>query len=188
MNLIEQETIKYQKIWELDIYRTWSPGECLVDEFIECAGATGGTVIDYGTGTGRAAVKLTNAGFDVTLVDLVGNCLDPVAYTKLGHKLVLEDPRYYLDKSDFAFCTDVLEHIPPEKINQTLAAIQDRCSYGFFSISYTEDSLGRLIGEKLHLTVKPHIWWLNKLGNYCLEIRSLNEGIFWVTFKEPAAA
>jgi len=73
------ETLKYGRIWERSEYRVIAPGEDLAQLFLAQARPRPGTsVIDFGCGTGRGALMLALIGkLNVTMVDFVGNCLDP---------------------------------------------------------------------------------------------------------------
>jgi 2-polyprenyl-3-methyl-5-hydroxy-6-metoxy-1,4-benzoquinol methylase len=69
-----EEQKKYIKCWDHEPYRRFSPGENCLETFVEAAQpAKGCTVIDWGCGTGRAALKLHEHGLDVTAVDFAYN-------------------------------------------------------------------------------------------------------------------
>ena len=72
---------------------------------------------------------------------------------------------------DWSFCCDVLEHIPPEKVDavlQTILRSTDRG--GLLTIAHYPDSMGSRIGETLHLTVKPWAWWAERLTDAAQQI------------------
>ena len=66
----------------------------------------------------------------------------------------------------YGYCCDVMEHIPPEKVDKVLANIMAHCGKTFFSISFQEDHFGRKVGHPLHLTVRPFEWWRDKLAEH----------------------
>ena len=71
--------------------------------------------------------------------------------------------------AEYGYCTDVMEHIPPEHVDQVLLNILRSAQHVFFQIDCQEDVCGKLIGEQLHLSVHPYSWWLKKfteLGCY----------------------
>jgi len=152
--LSEQE--KYQRMWAYDDYRTLSPGEDCVDTFLEVCRPTG-TVIDFGCGTGRAAVKIKEAGCDVRLIDFTDNSRDPCAMGMpfLQHDLTIPIPAH----AAYGYCTDVLEHIGPEDVRSVIDNVMRCVGTGFFQISTVPDNMGAVIGHPLHLTVRPHAWW-----------------------------
>jgi len=64
----------------------------------------------------------------------------------------------------YGYCTDVMEHIPPDKVDRVLDHILKAAQHVFFSISTQEDNCGELIGETLHLTIESYGWWLKKFA------------------------
>jgi len=164
------EAAKYGEMWKHQEYRNISPGEQLAQGFLTVARpAPGAHVVDFGCGTGRGALVLAVVGgLRVTMVDFVNNCLDddirPMLETQ-AHALrflKVDLERGPLPNAEYGYCTDVMEHIPPDKVDLVLNNILCAARHVFFSISTEDDSCGRLIGETLHLTVQPYSWWLQK--------------------------
>ena len=99
------------------------------------------------------------------MLDFVRNCLDADV------KAIVDgpDPKLYFIKADlekpipiaaeYGFCTDVMEHIPPDKVGVVLDNILKAAQRVWFSIALFEDACGKLIGETLHLSVHPFEWW-----------------------------
>jgi len=164
------EAVKYGEMWKHDAYRANARGEVFAPEFLRVAHPRpGASVIDFGCGTGRPALLLaTLGGLNVTMVDFVRNCLDadirPMleaqAHTLRFVKADLEAGP--LPTGEYGFCTEVMEHIPPDRVDRVLNNILCAARHVFFSISTVDDSCGELIGAKLHLTVQPYLWWLQK--------------------------
>lgn len=167
------EAEKYGKMWERPEYRLVSPGEGLAQVFLQQARPKpGAEVIDFGCGTGRGALMLAILGrVKVTMIDFVRNCLDPEiqeALTTQAHALSflkhdLEQPIPVA--AEHGFVCDVMEHVPPAKVDQVLTNILKAARHVFFSISTIPDKCGELIGEELHLTIQPYSWWLRKLND-----------------------
>jgi 2-polyprenyl-3-methyl-5-hydroxy-6-metoxy-1,4-benzoquinol methylase len=161
------EAQKYGKLWAMEEYRKVSPGESFAPIFLDVARPKpDSTVIDFGCGTGRGGFHLAVFGnMQVTFVDFTRNCLDPeiaeACTTQPRLKFLKHDLETPLGiAAEYGFCTDVMEHIPPDKVHQVLDVILSSARYVFFSIGTTSDSCGKLIGEELHLTVQPYSWWL----------------------------
>jgi hypothetical protein len=69
-------------------------------------------------------------------------------------------------RAPFGYCTDVLEHIPPDDVGAVIDNIVHAVDTVFFQISTVPDHFGAVINQDLHLTVRPHEWWLSLLGHY----------------------
>ena len=164
------EALKYGRLWEMPQYRQYAPGEDLATLFLSQAKPRrSASVIDFGCGTGRGALMLSLiGGLRVTMVDFVGNCLD----LDVRNIVQSQPDRLQFVKADlevgvplaaeYGFCTDVMEHIPPDKVDLVLNNILRSAQHVFFSIATQDDALGKLIGEPLHLTVRPYTWWLEE--------------------------
>lgn len=74
-----------------------------------------------------------------------------------------------------------MEHIPPDDVPKVLRNILASARHCFFAISTVPDRMGTLIGEDLHLTVRPMAWWAEQL-------RSLGAVIHWQEDRGEACA
>jgi hypothetical protein len=173
----------YEKCWDLDDYRRVSPGEKLVDAFLEVANPfETQTLTDWGCGTGRAGYTLwKDHGLDVTLVDFASNCLDDHVREEMGDRFekmdLTEKIQELREPSQYGYCTDVLEHIPEEDIDTVLDNILTYSKHVFFQISCMEDHFGghpdiKGDGERkhLHVCVHDYQWWLKKFVEYGVEV------------------
>lgn len=161
------EREKYELLWQHPEYRGVAPGEFLDKLFIRVSGAENPElVVDFGTGTGRGAWKLHDEyGLDIIMLDFAENCLDDEVKKRLGpdfefYPHSIEEP--FISGADYGYCTDVMEHIAEDRVDKVLKAIMASVPKCFLAISLIEDNLGSLIGETLHLTVRPYKWWLDK--------------------------
>jgi hypothetical protein len=155
------EQQKYQLMWQYDIYRETSPGECVADEFINLVRPEPGSlIVDYGCGTGRAGIRFNSYGYRVLLLDFTDNCRDHEAMDFPFIQWDLTHPCPVV--SDYGFCSDVMEHIPTKDVDKVIKNIMTSSKTVFFNISNIQDSMGGLIGEPLHLTVQPFEWWKQK--------------------------
>lgn len=151
----QEEKDKYEKTWKHFGYRIYSPGENAVPDFLE-RNPKRGTLIDFGCGLGRATKLLIEAGFAAKGVDIAANALgERIPFTEA----CLWDKPF---SADWAFCCDVLEHIPPEHVDKVLDNMKTKNCY--LQIHLKEDSFGKNVGEKLHLTIQPHEWWLEQVS------------------------
>jgi 2-polyprenyl-3-methyl-5-hydroxy-6-metoxy-1,4-benzoquinol methylase len=198
MSLVSQrEREKYETAWTMGGYGDISPGEKYLPIFIDSipewatgplniGAAKGQTLIDIGTGSGKGAEALCLKGFNVALFDITFDGIDPdlelVQQMPMIPGSLWKDLSYasYMAKAhspehftgelfDWAYCCDVMEHIPTEFTMLCVQNILNIVQYGvFFSISLVPDQFGYFAGEPLHKTVQPFTWWrdnLAELGN-----------------------
>lgn len=150
------ERDKYRTLWQFEGYRDIAPGE-FAAPFAAALMEPPGPVIDFGCGTGRGALALGAAGYEVICLDFADNCRDnealhlPFVEWDLARPIPLRAP--------FGFCTDVMEHIPPDHVEAVIGNIMTAADRVFFQISTVEDLFGGTIGQTLHLTVRPYEWW-----------------------------
>lgn len=151
-----EEQQKYEAMWSLPEYRQWSPGEDAVDAFFDAVKPEG-VVIDFGCGTGRAALKIAERGCDVIAIDFASNCLDHAARGLRFFTLDMSKPMPF--SAPFGFCADVMEHIPTDQVEAVIANIMGSAKTVFFQISTVPDGMGAHIGQVLHLSVKAYEAW-----------------------------
>jgi len=168
------EGAKYRKLWDQSAYRAVSPGEQHLSQILAKMPITSQSqVIDFGCGTGRAALKLFHQrDCDVTLVDFARNCLDPEVKAAITeHPTRLKFRQHDLETPfpfsvGYGICTDVMEHIPTDKVPVVLENILHAANHVWFQISTEPDHFGSLIDAPLHLTVQPYRWWLEQFAKF----------------------
>lgn len=180
-SITDLEKAKYASAWSIPAYAENSPGAQMVDLFFATARPHAGqSVIDVGAGAGAASKVLKARGLSVTGFDLTKEAWDdasgvPLHVGSLWHGL---GGRY-----DFAYCCDVMEHIPTEFVGLCIERILSATRASFFSIAFTPDNFGNFVGEDLHLTVRPFTWWrdvFRELGMLDDARDLLGEGMFFV--------
>lgn len=160
-----QERAKYAEIWSRSEYReAHSPGVENVDRFMSVMQPeTGSTVIDVGCGSGHAGLELERCGLYPFFMDITEAGLDAVPCGQF-----IQQPAWApwpAKHFDYGFCCDVLEHIPPEYAMLVCDRIIERCGAAWLQICNQPDNFGpQLLGEPLHLTVRPFSWWLLRLA------------------------
>lgn len=108
--------------------------------YVESLGFT--DVLDYGCGKGRLGL---------------GNKYDPAI------------PEFSADPSpaDLLVCTDVLEHIEPEFLDDVLRHMKSKMrKAGYFSIGCGPAAKKLPNGKNAHLIIKKPEWWVEKLSEY----------------------
>lgn len=158
------EKEKYEECWNDPYYRSGKGGLDFFSEFLEKSDIRpGDTAIDYGCGEGLVANELFNMGVQVKLIDIAENCLSKQVKAKLGKHFIHQDLAEKIhEKASFGFCSDTMEHIPPESVDIVLRNILGSCKRCFFHISIQSDAFGQRIGKVLHLSVHNYVWWDSK--------------------------
>jgi len=156
------EKEKYERMWALPNYRVGAPGAEEVERFLGLI--TPGTVLDFGAGTGRAALKLAKAGCEVVMIDFAANARDPEALHLPFIEHDLTEP--IACRADYGFCCDVMEHIPPADVRRVLDNIFEATPRVYFRIDTKPDICGMLINQDLHLSLLTHGEWRTMLSEY----------------------
>lgn len=172
----QREREKYRTMWEQPSYRDWAPSMDHVEAAIERLGIVAGHMLyDFGCGTGRATKLLRDRGVNAIGIDIAPNALE-TDVPFLDH--ILWEP-LRVAPADWGFCTDVMEHIPPEKVADTLANIARNVIRGaYFCIDSIPDRQGLIIGAPLHMTVRPPTWWGEQLANHFTTVEQYDGGVF----------
>jgi SAM-dependent methyltransferase len=173
MSLLATETQTYADMWQaVDSYKDHSPGEAMLPIFLDIVGPDRGHVLDAGTGSGKGALALRHAGFDVLAIDLTDAGLVPEAGPESRTSVPFRSaclwqplPVTAADGVDWVYCTDVLEHVPPQF---TMLAIDQMLRVArrgvFLSVSLVPDHFGVWIGKALHQTVQSFVWWRDSIA------------------------
>lgn len=133
------EQQKYERMWALPEYRAFSPGEEAANTFLaQAKPLKDSTCIDFGCGTGRGGLMIALFGnMIVTLVDFAANALDPEvqgATVTQPHRISWLQADLHKGVPAYAgygYCTDVMEHIPPEEVDVVLHNIFKSATHVF---------------------------------------------------------
>lgn len=189
----EVEKTKYSQMWDIHEYGDISPGMNIVDAFVKISGCKPGeSLIDLGTGSGKAALRLNSKyKLKVQTLDITSShCMRPEA-RELFRGLHTEACLWSnwpdkLQTFDYAYCCDVMEHIPPEFTMLCLANMFRAAKHVFIQVDVEPEGWGDLINETLHLTVMPFVWWRDHIAEFgtildCRDmIAKIRRSIFYV--------
>jgi SAM-dependent methyltransferase len=179
----ELEKAKYERMWQHDDYRSFSPGLYALDAFdlVRQFKENGvRSILDAGCGSGKFMRRILEShgdAFSIRGFDIAGNCLDPW-FDGRGDGLLtsgcLWDEAGLPGPSDAVVCTDVLEHIPTERVSAVLRNLRAAATrIVFLGIALFPDGFGpKVLGAPLHLTVKPVEWWAAALDDAGFEMIS----------------
>lgn len=185
--LSESEKDKYRRVWAHPRYSRESPGLKIFDWFRQEFAVplkAGDVVIDVGCGTGRASKPFADLGCRVVCLD---HCLDPLRAAMasdpapdreadqdaapifiescLWHDWPWLLPTRTFRPATLAYCVDVLEHLPEPFVFVAVQRMIASASYAFLHVAFYPDTYGGLVGETLHLTVRPFDWWRDRLAD-----------------------
>ena len=165
------EREKYRRVWADPTYRLQSPGvRDLLDPFVLRTDLKRGqSLIDFGAGTGRASMMFFDLGMRVEMVDITKAAMDDLVIGEVERNRGLnfhEAPMWALPESlepaDWVFCADVLEHIPPQRLEECMDAMASLTILGgAIQVACFEDYRG---GVALHLSINPMDWWTEQIN------------------------
>lgn len=138
------------------------------------------SIVDYGCGEGTLKPALKKLGFDGHISEY-----DPAMPGKGLEKL---------KPGELVVCTDVLEHIEPDKLDAVLAhSFAVAGSAGFFTIATRPANKVLPDGRNAHLIQQTPDWWLAKMRGagwqVVNEFRKMKDGNcreVWVWVKKPS--
>ena len=130
-----------------------------VSRLIEYRKGLGGvepvTVLDYGCGK-QTLHKAIHRDMNGTLTNVTWQDYDPCVEGLDSEPM----------PADIVICTDVLEHIEPECIDEVLADIKRLTQHSFLATICTEAALKTLPdGRNTHVLIQPEEWWRPKLSS-----------------------
>lgn len=187
-DLARAERQKYTDMWGVEGYSKNSPGVMFLPIFADMirrlpageirAGHDRGnrvhvlqevdghiSVLDAGCGAGQGGLALAATGCRVSLCDVADVRADEARVLPFHELALWEDVVARVGRHDFVYCCDVLEHIPPAFTMLVVQRLLEVAVYGvFLSISLVPDTFGAWVGETLHQTVMPFVWWRDNLN------------------------
>jgi len=132
------------------------------------------SILDYGSGAETLRIEL--GGLDPP-IDV--QCYD------LG-----VPGREVAEPADFVVCTDVLEHIEPELVENVLQHISSLGRKGaFFNIALTPAKRFLPDGRNAHILLKPGVWWHEQIVKSGWEVREekIGKKSMQLWLKKPAS-
>lgn len=172
----ESERAKYERMWNLDAYRKVSPGFDDLDRALAALRPPKtARIADLGCGTGRVVRELFAADYNAVGVDIASNCIDASSDIEFVQCALWDAGK--LPSVEYALCTDVLEHIPTERVRDTLRAIHGAVGIAcYLNIDTIPDALGVNIGERLHMTVMSGNSWHSLLKEFWPRVEQIPAG------------
>lgn len=176
----EEYAAQQRELHELEPYGVWGDHDLeVVARMVSsmyCRTEREITVLNYGAGNGSLAVALQALFKPVNVTNY-----DPF------HPLWRNDPEPGLH--DITVCTDVMEHIEEQCVDNTLKYMAERTRAGaIFTISLNEAGKNLPNGRNAHITLKPAKWWVAKISRYFVPVEGAtnDEGLLLICQKQDA--
>ena len=164
--LEQRERTKYERMAAQEGYHGSFGLQFLQDALSQLNLKAGDKLWDFGAGTGKCILAFRQAGIEADGFDITKDRIEQDADKFITQTTLWDLPKDAIPR-DWGFCSDVMEHIPTEKVDDVLKGISRLNKRGmYFTISLVHDNCGKLIGEPLHLTVMPSSWWGAKLKQH----------------------
>ncbi len=146
--------------WKIEIIRNWLKQ----NNFKK--------IVDIGCGSGNYIKELKE--FPITGVE-------PSSFIANKDKNIIHaDIMSLKGKWDAFYCMDVLEHIPPEEVEQNVDKLTKIAKHGIVGVANHPDSWE---GVELHLVQEPLEWWQELLSKYFKKVEVLESTDTFYTFK-----
>jgi len=134
--------------------------------------------LDVGCSTGTGVKHARDRGYNMYGCDIADakerwkeKGIEKYCTTCPAHKMPYKNNEF-----DHIVCTEVLEHIPEQYIDDTLKEIKRVGSNRFsFTIHLSLESKPAFKGMYLHFLVKPSAWWLRKFKEHGFKILGWDE-------------
>lgn len=188
MSIAARERETYERAWAVPAYGDVSPGVRMLPLFKQIA-PRGVSVLDAGTGSGKGALALAEAGYEVRACDLTRAGLSPEFLARrpaipCQEVALWDDVARVTGCADWVYCTDVLEHIPPAFTMLVVYRLLQVARKGvFLSIALVPDHFGAWVGKPLHQSVQSFAEWRDQIGTIgrIMEARDvLTSGVYVV--------
>lgn len=132
-------------------------------------------ILDAGCGKCNFACKMHSRGFPGTIygIDVSKHVIEHAPKECCTVHGSLDNMPFETDFFDGLWCCDVMEHIPPEKVDKVLTELRRVLKSDgkiSFSISGLPARWKGPQGEELHLTIKKIDWWVSVLASHGLPI------------------
>lgn len=157
----KEEKQKYDDVWLHEEYRQKCHSLTLWNTRRSLFPASFNSGLDICCGLGLLFWYWNEQGVDAWACDISRNCLHEKA-RKYEHHF-MQTPLWCMlweRQFDVGVCTDVMEHIPTERVDDSLRCIADSCKSVVFKIAQFDSTY---LGYDLHLTKESLQWWQDRM-------------------------
>lgn len=136
-------------------------------------------ILDIGSGRGHYLKFLSENGIKTTGLEPSRYIFDNLKEFQIVNDDILGFSNYSRSW-EALICMDVLEHIEPDKIEETLKALSTLSKHALLGIANHSDIWH---GHELHLIREGPRWWMDELSKYYEGINSLFESDRYFIFE-----
>jgi SAM-dependent methyltransferase len=140
------------------------------------------TIVDAGAGSCTVVRALTQQGYNASGVEIFAYpvehfCTDLRSVVRVSPLHTL--PFFRDDEFDVVFSTEVLEHVPEDKIDDTIRELARVGRRFFITVGLSPDSEDHEGASlKFHATVRSSQWWSDKFSQFGL----VRDELLWLLF------
>ncbi len=117
------------------------------------------SVLDVGCAYGFIVKRLNDHGIPAWGVDISDYAVKNKAHPNVVEADVLDIP--FKDKYfDFVYSSDLLEHIPEDKVDEAIGEMTRVGKRGLFEITFEKTPLDI---DQTHVTMRPYEWWRERI-------------------------
>lgn len=162
-----RERLRYDKAWLTKEYIPKVGGKNWISILKKFNFSKVKTALDVGCGIGEAVKMMRKIGIEAEGIDISQyalpvwekNEVDKYCYVCSADEMPFPDNKY-----DFVSCTDVMEHIPEEGVQDVLKEIYRVGNNSFLFIISLISAVHKLPdGSEPHVCVKSEHWWFDEL-------------------------
>lgn len=163
------EKDRYANLWANEGYRPSQTQGMIVDSLMK-GGFTQGDILEFGCGNGAAVETLKNHGLNAQGMDIT---LAGLLEKRNGHytEAALWDMPFEDDEFDMTFSTDVLEHLPPGKAEESIKEILRVTKR--ITVHVIANFSCKMYGQELHSIQETVEWWREKFESCAPECKVL---------------
>ena len=162
----------YNVYWKQHYKNSWDYGINIIDNVIN--NYSFNTILDAGCGQGDVIKYLLKNGYDCKGVEISDFIVKQKSLELFNRGIIkissLENIPFDDNSFDIVFSSDVLEHIPEEKID---IVISELCRVAKYDLFLTINLRPSSENNKYHITLKSREWWEDKFEKNNVQINHL---------------
>jgi hypothetical protein len=167
-NITTTEAAKYKQIWSQKNYKS---GNNLMFFYylknIIKNQVQNPSIVELGCGDASLYTLIKNDNFEANYlgIDITTAHLTPKQQMHVKESPIWETGLFE-NAAEVTCSCDVLEHLPPSMVEQSIKEILKITSHATFHAICTREATQTVNGENAHLTVQPLTWWAEQFEKH----------------------